>query len=190
MAKNKKEVRQKISDASPSKRFLAYLIDWYVGALATALPISMIAQKTYGQMERQDIIFFDEPLGLIAGVLALISAFLYYVIVPMYMCKGQTFGKKICNIKMVKIDNSELTFKDYLLRQVVGIILVEGVLYSASSILHQVFALTTGINIIKPLMYIGFVIGGASFLMALFRQDHRAIHDYIAGTKVINFEQE
>lgn len=190
MSKNKKEVRRKVYDASPSRRFLAYLIDWYVGALATAVPISMIAQKMYGQMERQDIIFFDKPYGLIAGILALICAFLYYVIVPMFVNKGQTFGKKLCKIKIVKMDNSDLSFKDYLLRQVLGIVIVEGVLYSASSILHQVIALTTGINIVKPMMYLGFVIGGVSFLLALFRNDHRAIHDHIAGTKVISFEEE
>lgn len=41
----KRKEKESLPQASLPRRFVAYLIDWYVGALATALPISIIAKK-------------------------------------------------------------------------------------------------------------------------------------------------
>lgn len=184
-----KRVRQKkiiLRDASLTRRGIAYLLDWYLGALATAFPISIISKVLTGTMLHQDIINFKSPYGLLGGGLGLICAFLYYVIIPKCVWDGQTPGKRICNVKIVTEDNQQLTWKHILLRQIVGMILIEGTLVSASAILHQVGMILTGIDFLTPLKYIGLAVSGISSLFVLFRKNHKAIHDYIGKTRVVN----
>jgi len=186
--KQKKIIKEKkvtYQDATLSRRFISYLIDWYVGALATALPISMIAKKLTGTMLNQNIMEFEAPYGLIGGVLGLICAFIYFVIVPLKDGQGQTLGKRICKIRIVKDNDENVELKTLLLRQVLGLIIVEGSLVSASAIWHQIATMLTGFNFVAPLMYIGIVVTGVSALLVAFKKDHRAIHDYIGKTKVV-----
>lgn len=182
---NKKENKTSLENAPLSRRFLSYLIDWYVGALATAFPIAVISQKINGTMLQQDILNFQKPYGLIGGVLGLICAFLYFVVVPMYVWKGQTFGKRVCGIKIVTIEDQDVQLKNILLRQLIGIIIIEGSLVSASAIWHQIATLLTGVDFIQPLMYVGFVLSGISVLLVAFKKEHRAIHDYLGKTRVV-----
>ena len=59
-------------------RFIAYLVDWYLGALVTSLPTALFAQKLYGDVTQQNILSFEAPYGLIAGALSLLCACLLY----------------------------------------------------------------------------------------------------------------
>lgn len=170
-------------------RFLSYLIDWYVGALCTAIPISLISQKLTNTMLNQNIIEFEAPYGIIAGILAVMFAFFYFVIVPTYITKGQTFGKKICKLKIVQKSNEDITLKNMILRQVVGIIILEGVLVTASSIWHQIASIITQVNFVSPLMYVGFVITAISIFLVVSKPERRAIHDYLGNTKVVKHIQ-
>ncbi|WP_066869660.1 RDD family protein [Clostridium mediterraneense] len=175
----------KSKEVSLTSRFLSYLIDWYVGGLCTSIPISIISQKLTNTMLNQNIIEFKEPYGIIAGVLAILFAIFYFVIVPTYIYKGQTLGKRICKIKIVQKSNKDITLKNMLLRQVLGIMIIEGTLISASAIWHSVLTIITKINFVSPLMYAGFILTGLSIILMLFKGENRAIHDYLAGTKVI-----
>ena len=186
--KKKKNLRVKkpvAHDATLSRRLLSYFIDWYVGGLATSFPIAMISLKMYGNMLHQDVVNFTQPYGLIGGILGLVGAFLYFVIVPAFVWKGQTFGKHLCKIKIIKEDDREVNFSALFMRQIVGILILEGGLITASSLLHQIFTIVTGINVITQLMYVGLAISAVSALMVLFFGHHRAIHDYLAKTKVV-----
>lgn len=175
----------KSKEVSLTSRFLSYLIDWYVGGLCTSIPISIISQKLTNTMLNQNIIEFKEPYGIIAGVLAILFAIFYFVIVPTYIYKGQTLGKRICKIKIVQKSNKDITLKNILLRQVLGIMIIEGTLISASAIWHSVLTIITKINFVSPLMYAGFVLTALSIILMLFKGENRAMHDYLAGTKVI-----
>lgn len=187
--KEEKERKIGCEKVSLSKRFLGYLIDWYVGGLCTAIPISIMSQKLTNTMLNQNIIEFENPYGITAGVLAIVFAIFYFVIVPTFIYKGQTLGKKLCKIKIVKKSNEEITLKNMLLRQVVGIIIIEGALVTASAIWHSIITIITQVNFVSPLMYVGFVMTAISILLMLFKGENRAIHDYLGGTKVINYEK-
>lgn len=173
-------------EAALSRRFFAYLIDWYVGGLVTALPIGLISQKLYGTMTNQNIMEFDSPFGVIGGVLAVIFGILYFVVIPLFVYRGQTPGKRICKIKIVKVDNSEVDIKSMCLRQIIGMIVIEGALVTVSAIWHQIFTIATGIDVVVPLMYAGMAVGAVSAVMVVFMKNHRAIHDYIGNTKVVS----
>ena len=170
VVKAKKERKIRYEDAPLVKRFISYLIDWYVGALCTAIPIAIISQKLTNTMLNQNIVEFKQPYGIIAGILAVLFAIFYFVIVPAYIYPGQTLGKKICKIKIVKVNNEQVTIKNMLLRQLLGVIVI---------------TIITQTNFVTPLMYAGFIISGISILLYLFKGEHRTLHDYLGNTKVV-----
>ena len=187
--KNKKiEKKSKYREVKLGRRFLSYLLDWYIGALCASFPIAVISQKLYGTMLKQNILEFKEPYGLIGGILGIIFALFYFVIVPKYIYPGQTLGKHICKIKIIQEDGNDVTLKHLLLRQVLGIMVVEGTVVSASTLWHQLATILTNVDFVKPLMYAGFAIGGISALMVIFTKSHKAIHDYIGKTRVVMSE--
>ena len=167
-----------------ARRFLAYLIDWYVGALCIALPVSLVAHWTTGDISNQRLVDYPAPFGLLAGVLALLFALAYYVAIPSAIWPGQTPGKRLLGIKIVRTDGGAATLSNLVMRQVVGVTLIEGVITNASSIWHQMLTIATGTNFVHPLMYIGLAFTLSSCLMILIRKDRRCLHDFIGGTKV------
>ena len=188
--KEKKKKTAPLKNAKLSKRGISYLIDWYVGGLFASFPIGLFSLKMYNTMLHQDIMNFPSPQGILAGLAGLAGAIIYFFVIPAFVWKGQTFGKRVCHIRIVNMDDSEVSAKTLLLRQIVGVFLIEGGLVTASTILHQLFMLLTSINIVKPLMYVGLVISGVSALLVLFKNDHRAIHDYLAKTRVVEGNAE
>lgn len=172
-----------------TRRFFAYLIDWYVGALCTAIPISLVAYKTTGDITNQYLTDYPSPFGIVAGVFALIFAFAYYILIPLFVWRGQTPGKRLCGIKIVQDDGSPVALPNLALRQIVGVTIIEGVIANASSIWHQMLTIVTGINFVHSLMYVGFAITLVSCFMILIRKDHRCLHDFIGGTRVALVEK-
>ncbi|HIU04148.1 MAG TPA: RDD family protein [Candidatus Coprousia avicola] len=175
--------------APVTRRFFAYLIDWYVGALCTAIPISIIAYQTTGDMANQYLTDFPSPFGIVAGVLALLFAFAYYIGIPLFVWRGQTPGKRLCGIKIVRFDGAPVDFGHLALRQIVGVTIIEGIIANASAIWHQMLTIATGINFVHPLMYVGFAVTLVSCIMILVRKDHRCLHDFIGDTKVALVEK-
>ena len=82
--------------------------------------------------------------------------FLYYLITPV-IWNGYVVGKRVAGIRIVRIDGKNVHIGNMLMRSLVG-----GLIYT----------LTFGIAVI------------VSVFMVVFREDKRAIHDFIAGTYV------
>ena len=184
--KNLRVKKPEYQDATLGRRLLSYFIDWYVGGLATAFPIALISMKMYGNMLHQDVVNFAQPYGMIGAVLGLVCAFLYFVIVPQFVWKGQTLGKHLCKIQIIKEDGQEVNFSTLVMRQMVGVIILEGGLVTASSLWHQIIMMLVGFDIVTPLMYVGLAVSAVSAIMVLFfGKHHRAIHDYIGKTRVV-----
>ena len=169
-----------------TRRVLSYFIDWYLGALCAAFPIAVVSQKLYGTMLKQNLLKIQQPYGFIAGIIGVIFALFYYIYIPFFVYKGQTVGKRICKVKIIQNNNQEVSLKSLVLRQGLGMIVIEGVFVSASALWHQLVSLCIHVNIVSMMMYVGFVVGGISTLMIIFTKEHRAIHDYIGNTKVVS----
>ncbi|MGE8205631.1 RDD family protein [Heyndrickxia sp. NPDC080065] len=82
---------------------------------------------------------------------------IYLTIVPV-LWKGFIIGKRICNIRIKQIDESQVDLYHMFLREIVGKILLSYVTFGVATIV--------------------------SIFMVIFREDKRAIHDFIAGTYV------
>ncbi|HJC48862.1 MAG TPA: RDD family protein [Candidatus Lachnoclostridium pullistercoris] len=177
--------KEELRPAGLGRRFAAYLVDWYLGALATALPVSVVSMKLFGTVQNQNIMTFQPPFGLIAGALGLFAALIYYVAVPVLLWRGQTPGKRWLKIKIVSGDGQEAGTGQLIIRQLLGIIVVEGSLVSASTIWHQMVSIATGIEVVRPLMYAGMAVSLVSAVLVLMGR-RRAIHDMLGGTMVVS----
>lgn len=171
--------------ANLSKRFMAYLFDWYIGALLTGLPISFISLKLNGHMRQQNLLEFPAPLDWIAGILALVIAFIYFIVVPAWLFSGQTIGKRIFKLKVVNQQFENVSFKELFIRNGLGIIVIEGALVSASTVWHQLLSKMTGIDFVTIFMYISFGMTGFSLLLMFLKREQRAFHDYLSYTQVV-----
>lgn len=172
-----------------SRRFFAYLIDWYLGGLATAFPVAMLSMSHFQSVTNQNIMAFPSPYNLAAGVLGILCGILYYFAVPAFVWSGQTLGKRWMKLEIVSGDGSQVSVKQLFLRQCIGMILVEGSLVSASALLHQLLTVLTGIDFVKPLTYVGMALSIGSAVLILVKEN-RALHDYMANTRVCHISEK
>lgn len=170
------------------RRFISYMIDWYIGGILTSLPIIL----TYTAMNNgnigiieQNINIFEYPLNIIIGLASFMVAALYYVYVPMFINNGQTLGKKIMKLRIVNNDYTQASKKQLFIRQFVIILLLEGSLYTSSNMLHQVINEVTGANMVSIYNTIGIVITVFSALLVIMFKSRRALHDIIINTRVV-----
>lgn len=190
-----KELLQKLkkdqkNDTSHIRRVIAYGIDWYLGGVVASLPIIMMymSQNEDVGLVPQDLSIFEFPYNITAGLLSFAVAVFFYVFIPCFVFKGQTLGKKICKLKIIQNDFAECTTKQLFIRQFVMILILEGSVYSASNMLHQVLTIATGINISKIYSYIGIVITLTSIICLLGLKSKRALHDLLANTRVVSMQ--
>lgn len=104
----------------------------------------------------------------------------YFAVLPFYY-NGQTLGKKIMKIKVVK-DDGELTMNDLIIRNII----INGFLFSliGFAIIFLVSDLTYFI-IISILCFIEILLVIISIFMILYRHDKKGLHDLWCKTSVI-----
>lgn len=165
------------------RRFIAYIIDWFIGGMLVILPIFVVNALTGISLYNTTLNKFSNMYQLLIIVLALILSILYYAILP-YLWNGQTIGKKILKIQIVSKDNKKLTIKQLMIREVVGIFLLEGNLYVISSIIRSFLEAIVGFNIILILSVLMMIITLTSCIVVLLNRQHLALHDVISKTQV------
>lgn len=201
MAKNKKrtkkintvkktQISSREESASLIKRFFAYLIDWTLGLFVSAFPVVIIIGIKTGSTEVSDSLkMIPYPLNILAGGLAFLFAFLYYVWVPWKVWRGQTPGKRMMGIVIMTETHKPVSFKGLFLRQVVGIFLLEGFLITASTYLREIMMIITKSTILNNILYFGAVgITLISVLSLVFTWKNQAIHDLLGKTRVYPLE--
>ncbi|MEI7026544.1 RDD family protein [Paenibacillus sp. y28] len=114
-----------------------------------------------------DGIIVGVPLTIIALIITGISgeqeyftnflSLLYSLLLPV-IWNGYTCGKRICKIRIVKLDGTPPSLVTMLMRTIVS---------------GLVYGLTLGIAVI------------VSGIMVIVREDKRSLHDLIAGTQVV-----
>ena len=178
-------------DVDHMHRFTAYLIDWFVGGLCMNLPILLLwlfNTKDIDSATNMSLLKFSDKLGmnmaLVAAGLGILASLFYFVYVPWKITPGQTLGKKIMHFKVVRTNGDEVGLGRWIVREVVGIMILEGVVYHVSGLWKEALDLITGLNFSGILMWEGIIVTVASGLISMFFRSHRMIHDYLADTKV------
>lgn len=99
---------------------------------------------------------------MVYGVFAL-AFFVLYQVVCLLLLKGQTVGKLITKIKVVRLDGSPLRLTDILARETLGKLILNGISFGIASLV--------------------------SFVWCLVSKEHKTVHDVIGGTRVVNVLQ-
>lgn len=172
-------------------RIVAYVIDWVLSTMFTGLPtIIMYMAITKEEGMNQQLALFPSYFGYIAGVLSILFAMIYFIYIPLKVHKGQTYGKRFMDVKMVKKDGTDVDFKTLCKRQFLGLLLLEGCLIAAGNYVYQLVSMVIGIDVIFILSAISAAICIASIIISLRCDSRRMLHDYIGGTKLILEKKE
>ena len=97
-------------EASPVKRFFAYLID-----LVIYLPIALVFQYMTVNLRAQGGAE-NERNALYMTISIVIFAVLLYGYLP-HKWQGQTIGKKLFKVRIIPTDNKKIEFSRYLIRE-------------------------------------------------------------------------
>ena len=100
----------KFTAASVGERMGAYVLD-------LVIKVSYLITVFYiFYLLKIDRIFGGDKWAMISFMMILALPYVFYSLVLETLFEGQTLGKKICKIKVVKIDGYQASFGDYLIR--------------------------------------------------------------------------
>ncbi len=162
--------------ATRMSRFLAILVDASPGLVVGVIAGIMVAVMMPGLFSGN----FD-PRGMSGmatfGVLffvfgVAVIAWLIWNIVLIYKY-GQTIGKKVMGIRVVRMDGSRVTFARFFFLRWLGIAVISWIVSAVGIAIH--------------LRFLGNLISLVDALL-IFGAAHRCLHDYIADTQVVTAE--
>lgn len=118
------------------------------------------------------------PISIISAVVSL----LYFVVLPFYK-KGQTLGKRMFNLKIVKSNNGVLEMNDLVIRAFIN----NGIFISLAKLLLIFVIKEPKIMVISGviLSYMQFAVWIVSLIMIIFTNKKQGIHGIISKTEVV-----
>lgn len=168
------------------RRFGALVIDWYLMNVLAAIPVTFWLRGSESiHAQSFDLVTYGMPQGLIYGLIVLAVSLVYYVVIPCSVWQGQTPGKKICGIRVIRKTGDEVSYLDMIKREVLGSAVIEGGFSVMGTYLRQFIALFGLTAAVTPVKYICYILTVASVAVALFDKNGCAIHDHLAGTVII-----
>lgn len=169
-----------------ARRFSAYIIDWYLSTMLCMLP-TVIFQS----IQAKDLILENRidnlPLntGFLSTILSIALFMIYYCVIPLYNEHNQTPGRRFMNLGILKKGNLKVDFTSLFIREVIGVLLLQGVLTTVSiyfmSLTQQILH-TDVVPYFHGFYYLMILI---SLISYFFTKTHTTIHDRISGTFII-----
>lgn len=168
------------------RRFFAMMIDWYIAHMLSAIPITFyFRQGEYLQSEMFELTNYDFTTGLCLGLYGLVIGILYYVVVPSFVFKGQTIGKKICKVVVKRTNGTEVGFGRFCVRELIGATFLEGGIVLMASEVRGLLPLFGLGFIVQPWTYLAYGLTIVSVGYAYMHQNSRCFHDLLADTIVV-----
>ncbi len=190
------------------KRFLAYLIDIIlVSIVATiiALPFrtesikkvdNEIVDLTFKMMKENkntkvyavqldSLMYQKAKLDGIANIIIILISVTNFIVYQ-EITKGQTVGKKIMKIRIIKNDGRELTFNDLILRNLLNNSIIFDILLAVFALMGRKIY----INSYKSISFISSLLIIVSVFMIAIRKDGRSVMDLLANTRVVKMEEK
>ncbi len=122
--------------ASVGERILAYVVD----ILIKGSYLVVIGYFVFNKMGLGDAISNMDQWSAIAVVVLFLFPYMFYSLVLESILEGQTIGKRLIRIKVVKIDGYQASFPDYLLRwlfRIIDISISSGIIGVVSTIINE-----------------------------------------------------
>ena len=190
------------------KRVIAYIIDvLIVSIVATiiALPfrteaikkvdnqVIEVTQKALQgkiktdvyQSQMNELMYQKAKLDGIANIIIILLSVGNFIVYQGYT-KGQTLGKKLMKIRIVKTNGKELTFNDLILRNLLNNFIFFDILLAVLALVGR----KPYIYGYKYVNYIQLTILIVSVFMIAIRSDGRSIMDLLVNTKVLKVEEK
>lgn len=188
-----------------SQRVLAFLIDLVLLSMITSLiimfiPVNDTATKLYEEQNRVlegyvegtvsmeeyvnqmiDISYDISRQTVIISIVAIVISLLYYVVYPCYN-NGQTFGKKLMKIKLVKTNDKELSMNDLLIRSMINNSILVNIITIALVLFLSKDLYLSMSSLLSSIQYLVLII---SLIMIAFTKNAQGLHDKIAKTEVV-----
>lgn len=132
-----------------------------------------------------DISYEQAKLTGLSTIITIIILVLYFIVFQVYR-GGQTIGKKLMKIKIIKKDESDLTMNNMILRGLFNNFILADILIAIITLFGK-NAYFYGTSVVQMIQYVFIII---TIFMIIIRKDGRGLPDLIAGTKVINLNEE
>lgn len=120
----------------------------------------------------------ESGLSTIIGI----ALSILYFVVYQFRCNGQTIGKKLLKIRVVKKDDSNLTMNNMLFRSLIIDSILVDIIILCLSIFANKDIYFYGVGIVQ---FIQYLVIFASCLVILSRKDRQGLHDMVANTEVV-----
>lgn len=187
------------------QRLCAFIIDMFLITLVSSLITSpfvknanldKLSEETYSTIEQytsgkldvntyinrtMDISYDMSRESGLSSIISIAIAILYFVVYQ-FKADGQTIGKKLLKIKIVKKDQQDLTMNDILFRSLI----INSILFNIIALCFSIFASKDiyfyGVGIFQ---FIEYLIIFVSCLTILSRKDKQGLHDMIVKTEVV-----
>ena len=142
--------------------------------------------KTSYEKEYKELYYKIEKNSTISYIAYLIITVLYFGVFNV-ITNGQTLGKKIFRLKIVKKNGQKAGFFNYILR---SILLYNSIYYLV--VLIGVYTINpNSFYTLSSVTYeIQYYLQWIIIIMMMLRADGRGLHDFIGGTKVIELDRE
>jgi uncharacterized RDD family membrane protein YckC len=115
-----------INTADPLNRILAALVDgttWFILYVIISFPLGFALLATTASLvdasnisELSTLIAANQGISWVSSLIGLVIWVLLYLVVQIYVWRGQTLGKKLLGIKLVAEDQGVVSIKTILLR--------------------------------------------------------------------------
>lgn len=179
--------------APPAARFYAYAIDWAAGGIVSGAPAVLMYAAVAHRSDMFSNLYMFEALGypwavgVSAGLLCLLAAIAYFVLVPWRVWPGQTLGKRIAKLAVVRMgaDDAAVSLPRLLVRQVLVGFLLEGSGFVVARLIRETAVLVTRVDVNYYWEIAGMALTAISAILAFGLPSRRALHDLVAGTRVV-----
>lgn len=190
------------------KRVIAFIIDLLIVTILSGLLTIMLTNSDKYNEDNQKLLEITEKIiqenvnqeeymqefnelnynltkdSLEVTIITVAVTIVYYSIMC-YFCHGITLGKYILKIKITSANDKPLNIFNYFLRS----LLVNNILSNVVTIiLINTLSKESYINISGRVGNVFTILMIVSFIMMMYRDDGRGLHDLIGNTKVINIK--
>ena len=169
-----------------ARRFLAMIIDWYITNVIASIPVTFYLRgDDYIRKTSFDLETYGFQTGLLLAIFVISIGIIYYFIIPAFIFQGQTLGKKLCKLQVVKENGDHVTGKDLFIREIIGATIIEGGIVVTATYIRKTIQLFGFASIVTLMQYIAYGITVISIIYAYFHPLSQSFHDRLAGTIVV-----
>lgn len=166
---------------SPLRRLAAYVVNWYLATMVCGAPLLLVNSMRTG-VAALDTSLPPDGAGWFWGAVAILLGILYYWLIPL-VWNGQTPGKRLLRLRIVRADNGgAVSAGKLLLRQVVGLLVLEGAVAFPSQLLRELLARAVGEGVADAVRIGMVAITIVSVMLGVYTPSRRMLHDRISGT--------